>query len=120
MRCNIPIYLLLCSSLIFAIYCSENETQPAITTDASANISIIASDWKDFSSPEHFQRFWASIGQIENSSNVQFTQIADQIATISHELNRTSSSCFQVIELAFRLGLQKKWSSQSKYRPVLG
>lgn len=70
----------------------------------------------DESSLEHFDHFQASIKQIEKKHSEESTQTARLIDLMVDRFNLTVSPCLEIIKLAFRHGLGKKWSSQSKLK----
>lgn len=93
----------------------HNVTEPPsmVLNSTSATSSALANMYPDFSSPKDFDHFWKSINRVLNNTDVQLHHIADQIAQISAQLNQSSSTCYQLIEQAFRLGYRKQWSGKS-------
>lgn len=67
---------------------------------------------------EQFSPFWSSIDRIEKLHNEKFAQIAQQIEDIASQGNILSSPCIELFKTAFRHGLKKQWSAQSK--PSIG
>lgn len=106
----------------YGVQCTENGQNVTETPSESSTrmlnptfTSSLADMHPDFSSPAQFDRFWKSINRVLNSTDVQFHQIADQIAQTSAQLNQSSSQCYQLIEQAFRLGFHKQWSGKSMF-----
>lgn len=105
--------------IIGKVHCTEEghnvteQSSSMVLNSTSSTSSALADMYPDFSSPKDFDHFWKSINRVLNNTDVQLHHIADQIAQISAQLNQSSSTCYQLIEQAFRLGYRKQWSGKS-------
>jgi len=91
---------------------SENENGTTLSHSFTKSNDLSSTEF--YENQTEFNQFWDSIHRIEANTDKQFISIADQIRQLSAELNQSSSVCYQIIEKAFRNGLQEKWSAQCK------
>lgn len=94
---------------------SATNSPPLYLSPSTISSSTDGILYPDLSQPQDFARFRKSINQIVKSTDHQLHLYADQIAQIRTQLNQSSSVCYQIIEQAFRTGLQEKWSANSKF-----